>query len=452
MRSLTIFMLVFVVGAAQASTRRIAAGIDYLARPYVERGDVVGMTIGVLYKGEPIVRGYGQLSAEDDRIPDGQTIYEIGSLTKVFTGLLLADAVVQGRVELDTPVQTLLPRGVTLRQRDDQAVTLLNLATHTSGLPKIPSNLLRTADINNPYAKYSGKQLAEFLNSYRPRKRPGERIAYSNLGSGLLGDLVAREQKLTYESHLKRRVTEPMELRDTTIELDADAKRRLAPPHLANGKPAHAWDFNKLAGCGAIRSNVDDVLKFVGMHLDPPSGKLGKAIEMAWDEHQPAISTDDFALGLGWHLAQDGSTRWHTGQTGGYHSVVFANRQLDMAVVVLTNTATDKVDALAQIVIQFLAVAEKKPEAEKPVEEVEVDPAVMRRHVGKFRFPTGGVLSFSIQNERLFVQLTGQQHLELVAESEKRWRCKLVDATLVFKGTSVTLLQNGNEQVARRIE
>lgn len=430
--------------------------IDRLVQPYLDSETVVGMSIGVIKADETLVRGYGRLSADDSRVPNDRTIYEIGSVSKVFTGLLLADAVVAGRVSLVTPVEDLLPDGFEMRRRDEALpIRLWHLATHTSGLPRLPDNLQPT-DPNNPYADYDGKRLAAFLRTYQPRKKPGETIAYSNLGGGLLGDLLAVDRRTDYASLFRERIAEPLGLGDTRITLDAEQRTRLAPPHLDGGAPGYAWDFDKLAGAGAIRSSAGDLLKFARAHLDPPEGKLGQALEFAWQVHQRPIEKDDFALGLGWHVARDGSTRWHNGQTGGYHSSMFISRRLGAAVVVLTNTATGEVDTLAEQLIRMLAGANEKPREFGKL--VEVAPETMQRYVGKYQIAPGVVFTVSVKRNQLLVGLTGQQTFRVYPRSETEWFYKVVDATLTFRVdrsgrcNSLELFQNGVRQNAKRIE
>lgn len=458
MKRICYFSMSALLFASVTQGATLPAQVDRLSQPYVDSKTVVGMTVGVVKDGETIVRGYGRLSADDGRVPDGQTLYEIGSVSKVFTGLLLADAAVHHRVSLVTPVEELLPEGMTMNRRHESLpIRLWHLSTHTSGLPRLPDNL-EAVDPNDPYADYNGKRLGAFLKKFEPRKRPGEEISYSNLGAGLLGDLLAFERETSYASLLEERIAEPLGLEDTAIKLSAEQHSRLAPPHADGGAPDHEWHFDKLGGAGAIRSNVDDLLKFAKAQLHPPEGTLGQAIDLAWQIHQKPIEAGDFSMGLGWHVARDGSTRWHNGQTGGYHAALFVSRRFNAAVVVLTNTATGEVDALAGQLIRALAGSDEKPrEFAKPVE---IDPKVMKRYVGKYEFAPGVVLTVSLNSDRLYVRLSGpgQSTLPISPLSETQWQAKIVGATLTFdvdkrgRCQAVELFQGGTRQTAKRIE
>jgi len=141
-------------------------------------------------------------------------------------------------------------------------------------------------------------------------------------------------------------------------------------------------DLPALAGAGGIRSSVGDMLLLARAQLAPPDNPIGKAIALAWKVHQQPLAPGDFAIGLAWHIARDGSTRWHNGQTGGYHSMMLVNRDIETAVVLLTNTATMEADRLAQDIIQMLSGAKVEPRAFE--KSVKVSPDVMQAYVGKY--------------------------------------------------------------------
>ncbi|WP_158545371.1 serine hydrolase [Bremerella cremea] len=455
MKTFALAALIAFLTSSFAYADELADKVDPLARPYVESQTVVGMTIGILHQDQTLVRGYGQISAKDTSVPNGQTVYEIGSISKVFTGILLADAMVAGRVSLVTPVDQLLPHGTRMPRREpSQPIRLWHLSTHTSGLPRLPDNL-QPANPENPYADYNEERLTQFLAKHQPRKRPGEAMAYSNLGVGLLGNLLARERQVDYETLLRQRITAPLDMADTTIKLQSPQKARLAGPHVAGGSPSGNWDFDSLAGAGGIRSDMDDMLKFAQAQLHPPEGKLGTAIDLAWQIHQQPLNTNDFAKGLGWHVARDGETRWHTGQTGGYHSAIFVNRQQNVAVVILANTATEEIDALAEQLVRMLVGVPEKPRQFPKL--VEVPAEIMQRYVGQYQLAPGAVFTVTREDNKLLVGLTGQSTFRVFPRSETEWFYKVVDATLTFhldkngQCDSVVLFQNGIRQTAKRI-
>lgn len=435
--------------------------VDALVQPYLDSKTVQCMTIGIIQNGETTVLGYGQLSAQDKSKPDGDTVYEIGSISKVFTGILLADAVTQGHVQLDQPASDLLPEGVKMPRRGKRPITLQDLATHVSGLPRLPDPF-KPADWTNPYADFSDENLHEFLNRHQLTRPPGKKSEYSNLGMGLLGHLLSLQNKSSYEQLMIDRLVKPLQMANTTITFTKQQQSRLAPPHDGEGNPTTNWDIPTLAGAGGIRSTVNDMLLLAKANLNPPKNELGKALELAWKVHQKPLAKGNSPMGLAWHVAHDGHTRWHNGQTGGYHSMLLVNRKQNTAVILLTNTGTGKVDRLAQDILRMLAGEKVTPRTFKKFIQVknfiQVPTKVMQRYVGKYELGPNFIFTVNVKKDKLMVGLTGQPTHEVYAASETEWSYKVVPATLTFainkkgKCVSLELFQNGVRQTAKRIE
>jgi serine-type D-Ala-D-Ala carboxypeptidase/endopeptidase len=437
--------------------------LNSLVQPYIDSETIVGMSVGIIHQGERQTQGYGVKrrsgteSAKDNaRVPDSQTVYEIGSVSKTFSGLLLADAVLSGRVRLDQPIQELLPNSVKLDSQAKQPITLQHLSTHVSGLPRLPSNL-RMDNPANPYVSYTADDMFRFLNEFKPAHQPGERMLYSNYAVGLLGTLLARQAGSSYSELLKNRICVPLKMKDTVIELSNDLRSRLASPYTADGAPASNWDLNTFVGAGGIRSTVDDMLNYIQAHLDPPENDLGKAIELGWKIHQKPIHSEDFAMGLGWHVARDGNTRWHNGQTGGYHSMVLIDRRSKSGVVVLSNTATGEVDKLAEDLIRMLAGGKVTPRTFEKEKAVKVSREVMQKYVGRYELAPTFIFTVKLDEDRLMVDLTGQPALRIFPKSDTQWEYRVVDARIQFNVdgngncTELVLDQNGIKQTAKRM-
>jgi CubicO group peptidase (beta-lactamase class C family) len=274
--------------------------------------------------------------AGSGRIPDGDTLFEIGSITKVFTALLLADMALEGSVALDEPLRELLA-GVRVPSRGGE-ICLEHLATHTSGLPRLPPGMLPRAlfDTSNPYAQLDEDRVLAALERTRLRRAPGKRVRYSNLGPGLLGIALARRAGIGYEELLRSRVLEPLGLADTGIDVPPE---RLARGHSHRGRPVSWWDFPGLAGAGALRSSANDLLRLLSACLDPPDSRLGRALALAMKPR--ARAGRRLQIGLGWfQLRRGGETLvWHDGGTGGFRSIAGFVPTRRTAVVALTNSA-----------------------------------------------------------------------------------------------------------------
>ncbi len=239
------------------------AAIDTIAHEYLAAGNV-GLVVATIAGDERRVAGYGRCGQETDKQPDEKTMFEIGSITKVFTACLLADMAAAGEVNLTDPVQKFLPESVRVPVYDGQEITLQHLATHTSSLPRLPDNLDATVqDESNPYANYTIEDLYAFLSRCQLRRPIGSRVEYSNLGMGLLGHVLALKAGKSFEELIRTRIREPLGLNETTITLTPEQLERLAPGHTADGKPTSNWDAPTLAGAGALRSTGADMLAFL---------------------------------------------------------------------------------------------------------------------------------------------------------------------------------------------
>ena len=270
----------------------------------------------------------------------GNTVFEIGSITKTFNTALLADMVARGEVKLDDPVAKYLPSTVKVPERGGKQITLYDLATHTSGLPRLPANL-HPVDMSNPYADYTVDQMYQSVSAYQLERDIGLEYEYSNLGSGLLGHALARRLGKSWEEAVTERILEPLGMTDTRITLTADMRRRLAIGHNEKLEPVPLWDIPTLAATGALRSTVNDMLKYLAANMDPTSKPLGETLATTHiSRHE--VGSPKLTIGLGWHILQapDGATIvFHNGGTGGYRSFMGFDPVKHIGVVMLTNSA-----------------------------------------------------------------------------------------------------------------
>jgi len=249
---------------SQVDIRKMLADrVDALAG----QEDGIGIVVGVIEPQGRRVISYGHLNQGDPRPLDGDTAFEIGSVGKVFTALLLADMVRKGEVALSDPVAKYLPAGVKIPERNGRSITLLDLATHTSGLPFMPDEV---PVYNDPAAKYSDEQLYRFLARFQLTRDPGAAWDYSNIGYWLLGQALTFRTGTDYENLLRTRVIDPMKLESTAITLPLKLRARLAPGHNAVLQPAppvasvSIYEAMPAAGVGLV-STVNDLLTFLSV-------------------------------------------------------------------------------------------------------------------------------------------------------------------------------------------
>ncbi len=415
----------------------------------------VGIVVGLIDANGSQVIGHGSLRKSNPTAkPDGNTVFEIGSVTKVFTSLLLADMVVRGEVALNDPASKYLPKTVTLPTREGREITLLDLATHRSALPRIPTNL-SPKDGQNPYADYTVDQMYAFLSGCKLTGNIGDKVDYSNLGVGLLGHILSLRAGTDFETLIATRICKPLEMTTTSIALTPDMLKRLATGHDGSGNEAKNWDIPTLAGAGAIRSTVGDMLRFVEANM----GKKKTSLSDAMTEQQvtrSAAESPNLSIGLGWFkLAGFGSEiAWHNGQTGGYHSFIGFDQKRGVGVVVLSNAAHD-IDDLGLHLLDRRYPLKKATKQRTPIQ---VDSKILESYVGQYELAPTFVISITKEGEQLMLQATGQPKSEIYAESETKFFLKVVDAQVSFvkdeKGTVTQLIlhQGGANQPAKKVD
>jgi CubicO group peptidase (beta-lactamase class C family) len=301
-------------------------------------GTDAGITIGVIHHGVRQTFSYGTAK------PD--SVFEIGSVTKTFTGLLLAQLVEQKKVRLDEPVRSLLPPG-TVAAPSGPEVTLVDLSAQHSGLPRMPDNF-QPANPLDPYADYDRKALFAFISSHGLALPAKPEFGYSNVGVGLLGEALVERAGRTYEALLHDEITGPLGMKDTGVTLTTSMRTRFIAGHDGSHKPAGAWKLDALVGAGGIRSTAADMLTYLEAQLHPDhlprtasatrDGKtLAAALAASHVIHGDAMP--GMHIALNWLRVDDSGAFWHNGATGGYSSFALFDPAADYAVIVLSNTS-----------------------------------------------------------------------------------------------------------------
>jgi len=332
-----------------------------IIKPLLDGKKNMSMAVGVydVNSETPRMFFFGKVSKEDSSKPNEYTVYEIGSITKTFTTTMLVMLERDGKLKINDPVQNYLPAGVTIHNFSSTApVKLLHLATQTSGLPRLPSNLFTNAktDQRNPYKNYTEEDLFTFVNNYIPEYEPGQKYIYSNTGMGLLGDLMVRASGKSYEELLHNYLVDSLGMTMTSTKINADMQKNLAKPYNEKGEPALNWDFDAITGAGAIKSNMSDMIKYLAF-------QMGKTEKLEFKEGLRLMQTRRFetgvqntAIGMGWHISEtmwDRTVIWHNGGTGGYASFMGFIPETNSGVVVLSNQA-NSVDGVAIEILKYL--------------------------------------------------------------------------------------------------
>src|SRR6185312_13243730 len=243
--------------------------VDTVAREYIQKGNTVGLIIGVLDNGHVTTYSYGETIKNDHKLPNGDNFFEIGSITKTFTATLLAWYVNEGKISLADKITKFLPDSVASNP-ELQSITLLNLINHTSGLARIPDNLIPHAtDPLNPYKDYTKNLLYAYLKTCKLESTPGEKYAYSNLAVGLLGTILETVSGEPYSQMVREIICKPLNMFSTGQYLNPLLAPRFVQVYNTHGDPTPPWDFDVLAPCGALRSTLNDLLIYTKANIHP---------------------------------------------------------------------------------------------------------------------------------------------------------------------------------------
>jgi CubicO group peptidase (beta-lactamase class C family) len=314
----------------------------------------LGITIGVVEHGTRAVFSYGAVK------PD--SVFEIGSVTKTFTGLVLAQLVEQKKVKLDDPVRALLPKGTVAAPASGPEITLLDLSAQRSGLPRMPDNFAPKDDAN-PYVDYDAKALYAYVAAHGVARPDGAEFGYSNLGVGLLGQALVVRTGKSYDALVREEITAPLGMADTGVALSPALTKRFVAGHGAGNAPQHAWDFGALAGAGALRSTANDMLTYLDAQLHPEhvTGKSAASktlpAAIAASHEVRGEAGGNMHIALNWFKLDGSGAYWHNGATGGYSSFALFDPAHDFAVIVLFNRSVDDgmfADELGQHIAQRL--------------------------------------------------------------------------------------------------
>jgi len=417
----------------------------------------VGLVVGIVDPSGGRLIAHGAFGVNDPRPVDGDTFFEIGSVTKVFTSLLLAEMASRGEVRFDDPVGKYLPDTVRMPQFEGRQISLQDLSTHTSALPRLPTNLLISRP-DNPYADYSAARLYEFLSSYALTRAIGSQYEYSNLGAGLLGHALSLRAGSDYESAIQTRILARLKMRDTAIGLSLAARTRLAQGHSHLGVPAGNWDLAALAGAGGLKSTTNDLMKllaaFAGIgerSLEAPMALMLSVVR--------AGAVPGTSAALGWHITTLEGTEivWHGGSTGGYSAFIGYVPGRRTGVAVLSNMASASGAGVDDIGLHLLdgRIPLTRPPATRV--KVTVPAATLQRYAGRYELAPGFVVTVIHEEGRLFVQPSGQPRHEIFAESERAFFATIADAQFSFevdatgKVTAMVLHQGGKSILGKRL-
>jgi D-alanyl-D-alanine-carboxypeptidase/D-alanyl-D-alanine-endopeptidase len=409
------------------------AVVTGLVQPMVDAEIVSGVVVGLYDAGKLEIYGFGK--GPDGKPPTGTTLFEIGSITKIYTSLLLADAIQRREVSLETHVADLLPPGVTMPTMENRPITLGQLALHTSGLPPLPPTIAAQPVTGDPYAHYNEEALYHDLVQTPLLDPPGTRVRYSNYGLGLLGFALGRKIGPGYATALQARVLAPLGLLNTFLAVPTTAEGRRLTGTNIDLAPVPHWTYDVLAGSGALVSDVHDQLALIDAELDAASGSrqtLRPAMRLTQEPQLEQHDTPD--EGLGWQIDSAGRL-WLNGSTGGFHSFIGFDPKTRRGVVVLASTAISLVDHLANDLYKILDNEPVTPPKFPKVEDVAAVAGTYE--LGDFK------LDIAIKDKRISITGKGEPPYRLIP---------ITDHEMWFEAKqSVVVFEKDGDKIARAV-
>jgi CubicO group peptidase (beta-lactamase class C family) len=430
---------------------------DEIRRLLAERIDIqrqdLGLVVGAISPSGRTIVSHGSSGAADGRPLDGDSVFQIGSVSKPFVTLLLSEMVLAGEAGLDDPAQDYLPRNVRM-PRLGRPITLRDLATHMSGLPSLPTNFdLKAAP--NPVEAYTIGQWYEFLSSYQLPREPGTKLEYSNQGVALLGHLLSLRAGKPYEQLVKTRVVEPLALASTAITPGPEMMRRLAPGHDMYRQPVESWEMRSLQASGSMRSTANDLLTLLAAYLGLAETPLKPAMAFQTAQSRPEHSSTDQSLGLVILPSANGPVFFHDGGKEGYRALIAFSPALKSGIVVLANTRSQaNINALGLHLLSGRAMPPPQPAPPPPIRPgtVLLPRRTLDSYEGRYRLEPDQAIKIACIGDRLLLDLLGDGVSEFFASAEKEYFSRTSDATISFladgqgHATGLTLQQGGKRQ------
>ncbi len=453
-----LLLLLASVGSLSAASSGVSdAELQKMLRTRVDlQKKGTGIVIGMIDGQARRISSYGTLSLENKRPMDGETVFEIGSITKVFTALLLADMAQRGEVALNDPIAKYLPGDLHLSAGSGREITLADLATHTSGLPLRPTNLI-AKDPENPYAGYTTELLDRFVSGFRPTP-PGRHYGYSNVGYGLLGQALARRAGMSFDDLVRTRITAPLQMKSTGVALAPALQERMATGYSSELKPAARWDFGALESAGALHATANDLLNLLEAFLGNRKSDLHPAMEAMLQTRRPGGMQPATEIALAWNVfSEEGrEIAWKNGSVGGSRAFLGYDPKAHRGIVALTNaqTAVGADDIALHWLNPNVPVDFSIP---KPHHEVTIDRAQLDRCAGRYRYSPTDVITVTRVEGHLVVAPSEGGKLDFFPEGERDFFARVLDVQLTFVvqpnelATAAIWHQGGTDQRGERI-
>lgn len=442
-------LLMFTYGAfAQTSS---LSQVKSIISQHIKAHDFIGIEVGYIApNGDVSFISDGVLNSKTGKPVNKNSIFEIGSISKVFTSLALAEILEKKGIDLNTSAEKLLPAGYKLPEYKGEKITVRQLVTHTSGLPRMPSNF--PSGLSNPYARYTAKELKSFLSSYKLTRAPGTKFQYSNLGMALAGLILENETGESYGRSIKELITNPLHMNSTMINIPRDDSARFATAYRYGSEVSH-WDLNIFDGAGGLRSSCADLVRFLKAEMGLYKSKLYPSMKKTqvslYNIKNHGKQLD--GIGMSWLYSTSRDTViWHDGETGGFISFLGFNAQNGSGVVVLSNS----VFPVSDLAFHLLDAGYPLNKVQK---SIPITAKQLSRYTGEYKVTDTISYYVTRQGNQLFFRVTGQEKIPFYPQSKAVFFCKIIPVQIKFSvgedssAQKVTLFQNGRTIVAYKV-
>lgn len=323
--------------------------IDQLAIKYLQDPNNRSLSIGLIRGKHTEMFFYGETQLENHTLPDSHSLYEIGSISKTFTAVILAHAINQGKIKLNDDIRKYLSGDYPNLQFNDMPVRIIDLCNHTSGLPGLPENFEdhKGYKESNPYLNYSKEMIGEYLGSFVLDELPGTRAEYSNLGFAILGMILEDVYQLPLKKLLQEVITVPIGMKNTTYEVPLSNQNLLTVGYdHENGEESGYWDLGAFKAAGGLKSDLEDMLVYLRANIDAYSK------DFSFPHHQTDVQAG-YGRGLAWvtQFFNDDTIIWHNGGTAGFRSYCAFVKEKQTGLVVLSNSSKDVDDMAIEILL-----------------------------------------------------------------------------------------------------
>lgn len=325
--------------------------VDKAVTEFFSNINNIGAVVAVIKDGAIFYYHYGEAKKNSGKVPGNNTIFEIGSISKTFTGIVLAQAVLDKKISLDDDIRKYLPAQCSALELDGKPVLVKHLSNHTSGLPRLTDDLATTPGYNeqDPYNHYNAAMYYNYLARVKLESVPGTKQEYSNTGVAVLGIILEKAYSKSYEQLLTTYIANPLKMNSTFVTVPAKQEVNFASGY-EGGKETPHWNLAQTSAAGGIRSTVLDMV----LYLKANMAEATPAIALS---HKETFNDGSDAIGLGWFMypTKGDSLIWHNGGTGGFTSYAGYLKDKKVGVAVLTNSSSQGgPDKIGTAILKYL--------------------------------------------------------------------------------------------------